>query len=88
MIIKLDKYIRRDLAVSEKALGEDHPSTAITYSNIAGIMSDLGDHDAALEYYKKALSVFKEKLGREHPHTKAVMNSVKKLEENMSCGTE
>ena len=61
---------------------------SVVTTGIAGIMNDLGDHEAALEYYKKALSVFKEKLGREHPHTKAVMNSVKKLEENMSCGAE
>ena len=53
-----------------KNFGEEHPTTAIRYSNLATVLQDLGDTQQAKIYLEKALAVFVKNLGEEHPHTK------------------
>ncbi|MER5470831.1 tetratricopeptide repeat protein [Streptomyces sp. NPDC002685] len=59
----------RALAVSESALGPDHPTTAIRLSNLATTFSDLGRHAAALPLAERALAVSETALGPDHPTT-------------------
>ena len=44
----LEMY-QKCLAIQEKSLGKDHPSTATTYNNIGIMMKANGDTDGALE---------------------------------------
>ncbi|MFF3660828.1 tetratricopeptide repeat protein, partial [Streptomyces olivochromogenes] len=59
----------RALAISETALGPDHPTTAIRLSNLASILSALGRHDEALPLMKRALAISETALGPDHPTT-------------------
>ena len=56
----------------EKANGKEHPSTATTYNNIAGVYQAKGDYDKALEYAHKAEHIWEAVFGAEHPHTRSV----------------
>ena len=64
------------LAVWEKVLGKEHPSTATTYNNIAFVHYRQGDYAKGLEWYEKALAVWEKVLGKEHPDTATTYNNI------------
>ena len=61
------EYYKKDLAISERVLGTEHPSTATTYHNMANVYYYQGDYSKALEYYGKDLAISERVLGCEHP---------------------
>ncbi|MCL1913178.1 MAG: tetratricopeptide repeat protein [Eubacteriaceae bacterium] len=67
---------KKALAICEKVLGVEHPSTATTYNNIGGVYSDQGDYPKALEFYGKALAIREKVLGVEHPSTATTYNNI------------
>ena len=70
------EYYGKALAIRERVLGTEHPSTATTYNNIAGVYQAQGDYAKALEYYGKALAISERVLGTEHPYTAATYNNI------------
>ncbi|MDR2260506.1 MAG: tetratricopeptide repeat protein, partial [Azoarcus sp.] len=67
---------RKALAIQEKVLGKDHPSTATTYNNIAEVYHSQGKYEEALEGYRKALAIQEKVLGKDHPHTATTYNNI------------
>ncbi|MBR5714343.1 MAG: tetratricopeptide repeat protein [Clostridia bacterium] len=63
------EYYKRAADLRREALGEEHPDTAASYNNIAGVYYVKGEYDLALEYSEKALAIREKVLGREHPST-------------------
>ena len=47
----------------------DHPTTAWTLSNLAGVLRGQGDLDSARSLHERALAIFEARLGRDHPNT-------------------
>ena len=70
------KWYKKALAIREKVLGKDHPDTATTYNNIAGVYSRKGEYDIALEWYEKALAIREKVLGKDHPDTATTYNNI------------
>ena len=70
------EYCGKDLAISERVLGPEHPSTATTYNNMAVMYEDQSDYEKALEYYVKALTIRERVLGPEHPSTATTYNNM------------
>ncbi|MCL2284361.1 MAG: FxSxx-COOH system tetratricopeptide repeat protein [Fibromonadales bacterium] len=64
------------LTIREKFLGKEHPDTASTYNNMAGIFQDQGNYVKALEYYGHALVVSEKVLGKEHINTVSTYNNI------------
>ena len=77
------EYYFRALAIREKVLGLEHPSTATSYNNIGGVYHDLDDYDKALEYFFKALTIDEKVLGPEHPNTKVVRENIDVIKSRM-----
>ena len=50
-------------------MGKEHPETAATYNNIAGVYYSQGAYQKTLEWYEKALAIREKVLGKEHPDT-------------------
>jgi len=48
---------QRTLAISEKALGPEHPGTAFPLNNLAGLYQAMGRHDQALPLQQRALAI-------------------------------
>ena len=71
------EWYRKALKIREEVLGTEHPLTATTYNNIAGVYKAQGDYASALELYQKAYIIFKKKLGENHPNTKIVFRNAK-----------
>jgi hypothetical protein len=50
-------------------LGEEHPGTATSYTNVAYVLEDQGRYAEAGEGHRKALAINRKVLGEEHPDT-------------------
>jgi tetratricopeptide (TPR) repeat protein len=54
-----------------KNLGEEHPSVATSRSNLALVLKDLGELEAARKLLEQALASDLKNLGEEHPSVAA-----------------
>jgi hypothetical protein len=61
--------MERALAISEAALGADHPDIATRLDNLALIYRDLGRPADALPMMERALAISQTALGPDHPET-------------------
>jgi len=80
--VKALEYYQKALSIFEKVLGKEHPSTATTYNNIAGVYYKQGDYVKVLEYYQKALSIAEKVLGNKHPSTATTYNNIGEIYRN------
>lgn len=62
-------YLEKALNSSIKNFGEEHPTTAIRYSNLATVLKDLRDYPQAKVYLEKSLNSHIKNFGEEHPTT-------------------
>ena len=72
-------YMEKALASNEKSYGENHPSTAITYSNLGSIYNDLGDLLQAKSYIEKSYKIFLDNFGEDHPKSKIAYNNLQNI---------
>ncbi len=70
------EWYGKTLEIRENVLGKEHPDTATTYNNIAGVHYHKGDYASALEWYGKALKISENVLGKEHPNTAMTYNNI------------
>ena len=69
-VITRDRATAYAQAAREQALGPDHPDTAISLNNLAGLLhAQEGRYEEAEPLYRRALAIWETKLGPEHPHT-------------------
>jgi tetratricopeptide (TPR) repeat protein len=66
----------RALAIRERALGPEHPSTAESLNNLAGLLQNQGDVVGARPLYERALAIKEKALGPEHPSTATSLNNL------------
>jgi len=62
---------RQALAITRKALGEDHPDTAGSYNNLAETLRAQGKYAEAEAMHRRALAIMLKALGADHPETAA-----------------
>ncbi len=74
---------QRALKIYEKALGPDHPSTAISLNNLAQLHVDMGDYAIASPLLQRALQINEKALGPDHPGTATNLNNLANLYVNM-----
>ena len=67
---------RRALAIAEKTLGPDHPNTAMSLDNLAGLLASKGDYAAAEPLYRRALGIAEKALGPDHPTTRTIRENL------------
>jgi len=70
---------QRALSIREKVLGKEHPDTAQSMNNFAGLLEAKGDYDHAEPLYQRALSIREKVLGKEHPLTATCLNNFAEL---------
>ena len=70
------------LAARRRVLGEEHPSTLFSASNLAWSLSDQGKHAEAEEMFRVTLEARRRVLGSSHPHT---LETVEALESTRSA---
>ncbi len=70
-----ETQLRAALALREEAQGVDHLDTADTLNNLALVLEQRGDLDAAEDLYRRALRIMEPQLGR-HPTTATVLRNL------------
>jgi tetratricopeptide (TPR) repeat protein len=66
----------RALAIDEMALGPEHPDTADSLENLAGLLYLQGDLVGARPFFERALAIREKALGSEHPETATSLNNL------------
>ena len=74
---------KRDLEISEKSLGKDHPSVATTLNNLAGLYYSQGRYEEAEPLYQRALTILKATFPSGHPNIDMCQESYNTLKEKM-----
>ena len=70
-------YIQKKvLAWMEKHLGLNHPSTATSLNNLAGMYESQGRYGEAEPLYLRALAIREKVLGPDHPSTASSLNNL------------
>ena len=67
---------RRSLALSEKALGQEHQSTLGTMGILAVVLGSQGRYEDAEAINQRTVKLNEEVLGQEHPHTLGSMSNL------------
>ena len=67
---------RRVLAICEKVFGAEHPATATSLNNLAGLLDNQGNYDAAEPLYRRALAIREKVFGAEHPDTASSLDNL------------
>jgi tetratricopeptide (TPR) repeat protein len=67
---------RKALAIHRRVLGEAHPATARSYSDVALNLDQQGRYAAAEPLHRKALAICRDVLGETHPNTAACYSNV------------
>ena len=64
-----EPLLKRALAITEKALGSDHPDTAMSLSNLAMLYATQGKYDLAEPLLKRAIAILDQAFNASHPDT-------------------
>ena len=71
------------LAISERVLGPEHPSTLSSLNNLANLYKNLGQYEQAESLYQRALTTYEHVLGTDHPNTITVRENYANFLEKM-----
>ena len=67
---------KRSLAISEKALGPDHPDVGTSLNNLAVLYQAQGRYAEAEPLYKRSLAIREKALGPDHPDVGTSLNNL------------
>ena len=70
---------RDALAITEKALGPDHPDVALSLNNLAEVYRTQGRYAEAEPLYKRALTINERAFGPGHPAVATALNNLATL---------
>jgi CHAT domain-containing protein/Flp pilus assembly protein TadD len=73
---EIEGMYRRALAIQDRTLGRQHPSTALTLKNFGDMLAQRGDYAQAEEMERAALATMEKVFGEQHPDTAAVLTSL------------
>jgi hypothetical protein len=74
-----EPLMKRALAITEKALGAEHPDVRIRLNNLAGLYDAQGRYAEAEPLMKRALAIGEKALGPDHPDVGTHLNNLAKL---------
>ena len=75
-LTEIENMYRRALAIQDRSLGREHPATALTLSNLGGLLAVRGDFAQAEQMQRAALSTMEKVFGEQHPDTAAVLTAL------------
>ena len=69
-------HAEKALTIYEKALGPEHPYTALSLNNLAELYGTMSAYDKAEPLYRRSLAIHEKALGPEHPSTALSLNNL------------
>jgi tetratricopeptide (TPR) repeat protein len=83
-----EPLFKRALEINEKALGPDHPDTALSLHNLATLYASRGNFFNAAPLLARALATAERALGVEHPDVAKFAESYSQVLEKLGRGYE
>jgi tetratricopeptide (TPR) repeat protein len=80
---KAEPFLQRALKIREKALGLEHPRTALSLANLADLYQSKGDYSKAEPLIQRALKISEKTQGPESPWTATALDDLAALYRNM-----
>ncbi|KAH9428645.1 hypothetical protein MCOR02_011191 [Pyricularia oryzae] len=77
-----EQMYRETLALREKVLGPENPSTLASINNLALVLKNQGKYEEAEQMHRKTLELSKKVLGPENPETLNSMNNLASVLDN------
>jgi nephrocystin-3 len=74
-----ERLTRLACEIVEKAQGPEHPDTGASLNNLALLLQDKADYDAAEPLYRRALAIAEKAQGPEHPDTGRSLSNLASL---------
>ena len=71
-----EPWFEQCVSLVQSRLGEDHPSVATSYNNLANLYRSQGRYGEAETLYQQALDMTKRLLGEEHPSVASSLNNL------------
>ena len=83
-----EPFLQQALSISARQLGAEHPDTATSLNNLAGLYQSQGKYSEAEPLYVRALQIRERQLGAEHPQTARSLNNLAFLYESQGKYSE
>src|SRR5207247_2570090 len=79
--VELARVLKLPLSIveRERQLGPEHPDTATSLNNLAGLYYTQGKYSLAEPLYQRALAIPEQQLGPQHPDTATSLNNLARL---------
>ncbi len=81
-----EPLLQRALKIRQEQLGGEHPDTAASLNNLAGLYESQGRYQEAEPLLQRAVTIVVRQLGEEHPHTQQVIANYLVLLSEMYTG--
>ena len=69
-------YYEKCLDIEQRTLSANHPSLAISYSNIGSVCDSMGEYSKALSHYEKSIDICQKSLPPDHPDLVNCCNNI------------
>lgn len=79
---------RKGLEIRQRVLGEEHPSTAASYNNVASNLNAQGKYEQAEPLLRKGLEINQRVLGEEHWNTKLFAKNLEVLLKTLASASK
>ncbi|MEH2386054.1 MAG: tetratricopeptide repeat protein [Nostoc sp.] len=76
---KAEPWYKQCLEITKKRLGEEHPSVATSFNNLAGLYYSQGKYSEAEPLLTQALALWRKLLGEEHPDAATSLSNLAEL---------
>jgi tetratricopeptide (TPR) repeat protein len=80
---KAEPLYQEALRIQRKVLGPEHPDTANSLDNLAGLYQAMGEYAKAEPLRHEALRIRQKVLGPDHPETAVSLNNLGELYRTM-----
>ena len=74
-----EPLLRESLAISRKALGEEHADVGTSLNNLGLLLQDMGRFEDAEPLYRGSLEIWRKTLGEEHQNVGQSLNNLGSL---------
>jgi tetratricopeptide (TPR) repeat protein len=81
---KAEPLFVRSLAIREEQLGANHPDTAASLNNLAGLYESTGRYKEAEPLYVRAVAIAEDKLCIDHPSTQTICKNLQILRQQLA----
>ena len=75
---KAEEWARKAMLVNERNFGKKHPTTGMSYGNVAMTCMNRKQYDKAVSGYLEAYRIYLDRFGEAHPQTQSFRDKLER----------